>query len=105
MQEACLFGILGNKTIICKDTAEGREFRGQLSVTKSGKTCQSWSAQTPNAHNFTQNSMFADGTVAAASNNCRNPDPNNKDGPWCYVNDPAAINKTEQCDVPLCPSM
>ena len=34
-------------------TGEGGSYRGAIAVTESGKTCQSWSAQTPHKHNRT----------------------------------------------------
>ena len=31
----------------CKTTAQGREYNGTLSTTKSGHTCQQWDVNTP----------------------------------------------------------
>jgi apolipoprotein(a) len=79
----------------------GRDFKGHLTVTKSGKQCQSWNAQTPNKHAYTQDSLYPDGSVAVADNRCRNPDSKFEDGPWCYTTD--ATVRWELCDVPACP--
>jgi len=77
-----------------------RTYRGMMRSTVSGKMCQHWSAQSPHSHNFTDDSMFADGSIQLADNFCRNPDPDNKDGAWCYTLD--EDTEWELCDVPLC---
>ena len=55
-------------------------------VTVTGKGCQNWmKTQHPEAGNNTY---------------CSNPDPNNKNRPWCYTHDPAT--PWEYCTVPKC---
>ncbi|XP_074661421.1 plasminogen-like [Tubulanus polymorphus] len=77
----------------CKTTELGKEYRGTLSKTQSGKTCQAWISQSPHKHQrFNPNK----GTT---SNYCRNPD-NEPAGPWCYTTDPA--KRWEYCDVKMC---
>ena len=44
----------------CKQTEKGTEFRGTISVTRSGKQCQEWFTQTPHSHNFNNTSLFPD---------------------------------------------
>ncbi|XP_074541097.1 plasminogen [Halichoeres trimaculatus] len=76
-------------------TGEGGAYRGTISVTESGKTCQSWSAQTPHKHNRTPDNYPC---KALDNNYCRNPD--NERKPWCYTTDPTT--RWEYCNVPSC---
>ena len=76
----------------CDETmygARGAGYRGCQSVTRSGLTCQSWSAQTPHQHAFDEDEgFFSRGgeSAADAKNHCRNPD--GGDSIWCYTTDP-----------------
>ena len=88
----------GIAEVICNPTPDGHYYVGHVSMTVSGRTCQAWSSQSPHTHTYSQDSQFADVTVAAASNYCRNPSSN--DGPWCYTTDPAV--RWENCDVLDC---
>ncbi|XP_076612809.1 plasminogen [Chaetodon auriga] len=76
-------------------TGEGALYRGTIAVTESGKTCQSWSAQTPQKHNRTPDNYPCKGLD---NNYCRNPD--NERMPWCYTTDPDT--RWEYCRVPSC---
>ncbi|XP_026197033.1 plasminogen [Anabas testudineus] len=76
-------------------TGEGGSYRGTIAVTESGKTCQSWSAQTPHKHNRTPDNYPCKGLD---NNYCRNPD--NERKPWCYTTDPET--RWEYCSVPSC---
>ncbi|XP_029352647.1 plasminogen [Echeneis naucrates] len=76
-------------------TGEGGSYRGTVSVTESGKTCQSWSAQTPHKHNRTPDNYPCKGLD---NNYCRNPD--NERKPWCYTTD--SETRWEYCTVPSC---
>ena len=78
------------------------QYTGHVAVTASGITCQAWASQTPHVHATNdQDSHFPDGTVAAASNYCRDP-PDGEGVPWCYTTDPGT--RWELCDV-LCPGI
>uniref|UniRef100_A0A8D0G9D0 Prothrombin n=1 Tax=Sphenodon punctatus TaxID=8508 RepID=A0A8D0G9D0_SPHPU len=76
------------------DCAEGlgQNYRGTLSVTKSGIECQLWRSRFP--HNFNTTTQ-----QTLSENYCRNPD-NNPKGPWCYTRDPTV--RQEECAVPVC---
>ena len=76
----------------------GVDYRGTVFVTKSGKTCQAWSSQSPNEHSY--------GHLSAAENYCRGngavyKDPNGMaNNLWCYTTDPNT--RWENCKVPDC---
>ncbi|XP_042351756.1 plasminogen-like [Plectropomus leopardus] len=76
-------------------SGNGEAYRGTIAVTKSGKTCQDWSAQTPHVPTRGPDNYPCKGLD---KNYCRNPDNGIK--PWCYTTD----NETrwEYCDVPSC---
>ncbi|KAK5852637.1 hypothetical protein PBY51_006489 [Eleginops maclovinus] len=76
-------------------TGEGGSYRGTVAVTESGKTCQSWSTQTPQKHNRSPENYPCKGLD---SNYCRNPD--NERRPWCYTTD--TETRWEYCTVPSC---
>ena len=59
-------------------------YRGTISKTKTGFTCQKWTSQTPNEHNRTPENFPGQGL--GDHNYCRNPDGEVK-GAWCYVDD------------------
>ena len=84
----------------CKLTTLGREYMGTLGVTQNGRTCQAWTARSPQVpFSSMQNSDFPEGSIAAALNYCRNPD-NSPNGPWCYTTTPSV--KWEYCNVAFC---
>ena len=75
---------------------------GNKSVTETGKECQAWASQSPHSHDYTQDSMYPDGSVTDASNYCRNPYfGSGSSGLWCFTTDPDGT-VFEMCDVPLC---
>ena len=64
----------------------GSDYTGTVSVTKSGKTCQKWSLNSPHGksgHSSTHTFMYE-------NNYCRNFDVKTDapDGVWCYTTDP-----------------
>ncbi|XP_061097605.1 apolipoprotein(a)-like, partial [Conger conger] len=76
-------------------TGDGSAYRGTISVTGSGKTCQLWASQNPHEHSRTPEKYPCKGLK---SNYCRNPD--NERMPWCYTTDPGT--RWEYCKVPTC---
>uniref|UniRef100_K1QBX7 Plasminogen n=1 Tax=Magallana gigas TaxID=29159 RepID=K1QBX7_MAGGI len=72
----------------CVKTADGSDYTGTLNKTKSGKTCQAWSSQTPQKHRFT----------SLPNNYCRNPD--GEPHAWCYTTDPNS--RWEFCEISQC---
>jgi len=84
----------------CNPTPDGRQYVGQKSVTVSGIPCKAWASTSPHRHQYTEDSMYPDGSVTDASNYCRNPDSNWDGGIWCYTTDPNKI--WELCSVPNC---
>jgi len=83
----------------CRSTKSGSEYRGAISRTVSGRTCQRWDSEQPHTHSY-KNHDFSVSTLALVANFCRNPDPWDSSGPWCYTVDPYV--RWEYCDVPYC---
>ena len=83
----------------CNPTTNGRQYLGYTAITNNGIQCQMWTSQSPRSHTYTNNNMYADGSVSAAHNYCRNPD-NSYVGLWCYAMTGSA--KWVDCDVPRC---
>lgn len=71
------------------------EYRGNISVTTTGKTCQPWDSHNPN-FNLPNPEEFPEGGLV--ENYCRNP--NRRDRAYCLTTD----NNTswESCNVPWC---
>ena len=72
----------------------GRDYRGTVSQTRSGKSCQKWTANSPHSHSRTPQNYENAGL--GDHNYCRNPD-NTGDGTWCYTTDSGT--RWEACDV------
>ncbi|XP_041108499.1 plasminogen-like [Polyodon spathula] len=79
----------------CKE-GNGVGYRGFLSHTASGKTCQQWTSSTPHKPNITA-TTHPDANLE--SNYCRNPD-GDPEGPWCYTTDPKL--RWEHCLIQDC---
>ncbi len=92
---------LSETVATCKATKKGKEYKGSLSQTDGGKTCQRWDSQTPHAHfdKSINSNHFPEATLSDAANYCRNPD-SSGGGPWCYTSDPK--KKWDYCDVSYC---
>ncbi len=77
----------------CYTYPRGDDYRGYVSMTKSGRTCQNWLEQAPHEHGFQpENYPF---TGLGDHNFCRNPD--GEPSPWCYTTDPN--KRWELCNV------
>ena len=61
---------------------DGQSYRGNVSVTRSGHMCQSWSSQCPHRHLRTPKNFPE---LKNAGNACRNPGGQAPHGPWCYT--------------------
>ncbi|XP_071172918.1 uncharacterized protein [Mytilus edulis] len=76
----------------CRMNLKGVNYGGNISKTRSGRTCQAWGVQTPQKHKFSKK-------LVDQKNYCRNPD-NEPHGPWCYTTD--AKKRWEYCAIPYC---
>merc|ERR1712227_1058978 len=71
----------------CMDSVSS--YKGTTAVTKTGKTCQAWTAQSPHKHTRDDKGSFKSywtnlgESAAQAKNYCRDPD--NTGGLWCYT--------------------
>ena len=55
----------------CRETTEGKEYRGTMAKTRTGIICQCWNSQSPHSHSFTPSTHPHSGLE---KNYCRNPD-------------------------------
>ncbi|CAH1251520.1 ADGRG7 [Branchiostoma lanceolatum] len=83
---------------------DGVEYRGNVSITRSGRTCQRWDADYPHRPEIHSKEFPNAGLVG---NFCRNPMRGffgtRHDSPWCYTTDPNVM--WEGCDIPQCPAL
>eukprot|EP00918_Siedleckia_nematoides_P074291 GHVU01162325.1.p1 GENE.GHVU01162325.1~~GHVU01162325.1.p1 ORF type:complete len:185 (+),score=6.91 GHVU01162325.1:122-676(+) len=85
----------------CLEDIRGRNYKGKISITSSGKTCQSWTSQSPHEHKLVSGTGFPSNDRAGSQNYCRNPGRNgDAGGPWCYTTDPKT--RWEYCHIKLC---
>ena len=75
----------------------GRGYRGNVSTTKKGYTCQAWDSQWPHKHTI-DGSIYEE--VRNSSNFCRNPGGFGLKGTWCYTTNMSL--QWDYCDVPKC---
>ncbi|KAF6213443.1 hypothetical protein GE061_011162 [Apolygus lucorum] len=85
----------------CRLAGTGDDFMGTINVTRSNKTCQSWTSDSPHnvPHHCRRNEGFPERSAKKAHNYCRNP---NREigGPWCYTTD-RDLEK-DLCEIPDC---
>jgi len=78
----------------------GITYRGLVTSTTSGRTCQNWLDQHPHKIDFKPDADNGLGN----HNFCRNPDPEGSiKKPWCYTMDPTL--EKEECEIPKCDLM
>eukprot|EP00057_Strongylocentrotus_purpuratus_P019422 XP_011673896.1 PREDICTED: hepatocyte growth factor-like protein [Strongylocentrotus purpuratus] len=68
---------------VCLEDPTGVKYRGNLSQTINGHTCQAWTSQDPHQHTRTPANYP---NAGLDENYCRNPD--NEDTAWCYTTNP-----------------
>lgn len=79
----------------CNETMsdQGRDYRGCQTSTRSGKTCQKWTVQSPAGHKFTRQNFPGQGL--GEHSYCRNPG-RDESTIWCYTTDPD--DRWDYCD-------
>ncbi|XP_065226532.1 uncharacterized protein LOC135849836 [Planococcus citri] len=72
----------------CKVTGLGSDYVGDLSTTRTNRTCENWSLHSATITQKLQNNSIANNKtiVNLQKNYCRNPN-NGSFGPWCYTTD------------------
>jgi hypothetical protein len=78
----------------CYHDTKGTDYRGPVSKSAGGFTCQAWSEQSPNAH--THSHLGFPNAGLGGHNACRNPGAE-ESGPWCYT---IGGPRWELCTVP-----
>nr|XP_026691060.1 apolipoprotein(a)-like isoform X1 [Ciona intestinalis] len=80
----------------CYDPHDRQSYRGNITVTQKGVTCQRWDVMTPHPSSWIIHTKW---NGIGQHNYCRNPDFSFR-GPWCYTTDPHL--RVDYCNVPIC---
>ncbi|XP_040263831.1 hepatocyte growth factor-like protein isoform X2 [Bufo bufo] len=75
-------------------TGDGVSYRGTVSRTRLGKTCQHWRLKFPHDHKYSPSNQNG-----LNENYCRNPD-RDPTGPWCYTTDKNV--RHQMCGIKKC---
>ncbi|KAG7219107.1 hypothetical protein INR49_019315, partial [Caranx melampygus] len=73
----------------------GEDYRGKVSTTENGFTCQRWDAQKPHNHGYIPSALPE---KYLEENYCRNPDGDPR--PWCFTTSPS--KRWDFCSIPRC---
>uniref|UniRef100_A0AAQ4P7Y1 Plasminogen n=1 Tax=Gasterosteus aculeatus aculeatus TaxID=481459 RepID=A0AAQ4P7Y1_GASAC len=73
----------------------GENYRGKISTTANGYTCQRWDSQKPHNHGYIPSALPE---KYLEENYCRNPDGETK--PWCFTTSPSKA--WDFCSIPRC---
>jgi hypothetical protein len=79
------------------DKVKQIDYRGNISITENGRTCQKWDEQSPNVH-YWISTDYPNADIYD-NNYCRSPD---GEWPWCITTDTNVL--WEYCDIPSCPT-
>jgi len=80
----------------CTLLEDGRDYRGTVNVSASGRPCAPWPADLIDRRGGTG--------IESAHTFCRNPAPGRLDRPWCYVGPSADSSQAELCNIAACAS-
>merc|ERR1719207_512539 len=96
---SCLAAPISDFDASCyEEKDKGKRYKGLMTTTASGRTCQNWLKDKPHENPIGANTNNGLGN----HNYCRNPD-GSESKPWCYTMDPSPDHEKETCDVPICP--
>ncbi|KAK2855941.1 hypothetical protein Q5P01_004676 [Channa striata] len=73
----------------------GEKYRGKISITENGFTCQRWDSQTPHNHGYNPSALPE---KFLEENYCRNPDGDPR--PWCFTT--SESKRWDFCSIPRC---